>query len=129
MEGQGSTEIVEPTIYESFRLFLIALDRAFFRVPWAKLQSFLVEGIEIAATDLEFGQLAGVQHYLFKSPYSLLRPGTKTFISQLARSSSEFQSWDTATITKRTQRFADRCARILNQLGSEKRTQAEGEGE
>lgn len=116
-EARQGEAYVEPTTYESFRLFLLALDRALLRLPWVKAEKFLLKGMTRAVGDLEFGQLSGVQNYFFQSRISALRPPSRSFIVQLARSSTSDSGWTPEEGNARDARFKSRCGRMLLQMG------------
>lgn len=107
-----------PTVYDSFRLFLQVMDKALTQLPWVKSQKFILDGMLRATGDLNFGQLPGVQHYFFKSRISATRPAPKNFTFQVAQSSADYKEWDAHYVSKRERSYLSGCPKFIRQLGT-----------
>jgi hypothetical protein len=93
----------------------MSVDRAISKQPWGKVVNFMTKNLERAAGDMEIGQLPGVQHYLFVSRLSLLRPTTHEPVFQRASSSPAFKSWTDEFQKKVAIAFANKCESLLVQ--------------
>ncbi len=117
----GLTETTSPqnfadlTTYDAARLFLLSLDKAITKLPWGRIESFLLRGLEIATRDMSLGQLQGVQHYLFTSKLSLVRPTSHELLLQMAANSEAFRSWDDLKRGRTKQGFLTKCSKLLVQ--------------
>ena len=124
LENERPTEYASMTTYDAARLFLMTLDRALARLPWAKVEGFVAQSLLKAANDLSLGELPGFQDYVFKSPHSILVPRTIDLPLQIASSSDVFREWaktegDSKDDKPRrlATRFLDECERMFQRPG------------
>lgn len=115
-EMKNTERFEQLSIYDSVRLFLLSADRALSRLPWLRAQEFVLHAAELATQDLTYGQLPGVQHYLFRSGFSVFRAASKDFIVQLAESSDAFRGWPNHLRSHLSNRFDSKCSRFLVQF-------------
>lgn len=115
IENIESDEYRKPTVYDNMRLFMIALDRAISRLAWGQVSQFMIKALNRAASSMDLGQYAGLQHYLFASKQSLMRPASHEMIFQIANNSKYFKEWDQAARERHALGFSAGCTEMLMQ--------------
>lgn len=106
----SENEFRSPQVYDFSRLFMLALDRAIAGLPWGRGSNLMARALNLAANDIEIGQLQGVQHYFFESRTSLLRPSTHDAIEQISNGSIGYKRWKDEGVDKtRVDSFAVDC--------------------
>lgn len=108
-------EFPSPTTYETFRLFMVAIDKAITRLPWDRTTNFLTRTLETAAQDMNLAQRSGIQHYLFSSEFSLLHSTTKDLIIQSAFSTEAYRQWTPEQKDSNERAFLSNCEKLVLQ--------------
>lgn len=101
--------------YKVMRLFMVVLDRAMHRLTWGNAANFLVDGLQLAVSDLSKGQAAGVQHFLFESRSSPLSAVDLDLILGSAKYQPLFEE-TAATESKHHESFMQRCSALLREI-------------
>jgi hypothetical protein len=120
-EGNFSTV----NTYDAVRFFLIAIDRAITKLPWGRIDRFMIDNLSRAASDMDLGQLPGVQFYLFNSSFSMVKPATHELAIQMAMSDHAYKLWSEEDAAQFANNFSLKCETMLVQGHS--RRKAEGE--
>jgi hypothetical protein len=124
VENRTSASFRRPEIYDIARLFTLILDQAITQMPWGNVTKFMLKGLSLTTADIEVAQRLGVQHYLFISKNSLLRPATHELILQMTTGSQCYKQFGDDKRKENERSFRSNCANIFEpspQEGSETR--------
>ena len=103
----------KPSTFENGRLFTYAMDRAITRMPWGDVVMFMLGNMNVMARNLDLSRKVGLQHYLFNSRNSLLRPSTSEVSLQTLSSIRAFGKVDPDQVAKLESGFLDSCSKIF----------------
>lgn len=110
--ANGGTQL-EP--YASTRFFLMALDQAVAKLPWAELAQQMTKALRLISQDMVLGQSVGVQNWLFNSAdrTSLLKPTTTNLIREMVEFNSLVRETPAEERKAYSSRFSGRCESYL----------------
>jgi len=91
VENRTSVNDYRPGIYDIARLFTLVIDQAISKMPWGTMTKFMLKNLTLTTSDMEIGQRFGVQHYLFVSKNSLLKPATHELLLQMTTGSQSYK--------------------------------------
>ncbi len=102
--------------YDAMRFFVLTVDKAIYRLPWAKLLNFTLNGIKEVTADMSLGQSPKIQDMLFKNALSPLIPVDLHLVLGFASSMPSVEDLkDSERIQAKD--FHDNCASLLARVG------------
>lgn len=93
VENKDSGNYSELSTYDIVRIYANLVDSSIAHLPWGRVNRFVLKTLDSITSDLEIGQRPGVQHYLFNSKASLLKPANHELVLQMATSSQAYKEW------------------------------------
>ncbi len=113
LPGSGN-KAMEP--YVAARFFMMALDKAITRLPWADLGQKMVKALALITQDQVLGQSVGVQNWLFnpESRASLLKPATTNLIREMVEFNSTVRETPEEERSSKKSRFEQSCDDYLS---------------
>lgn len=113
-EGLDASRFHSLSAYDAARMFLLAVDKAITKLPWGQVLRLVTSGLDMAR-DMSYGQRPGVQHFLFESQLSLLRPTTPERLLHRATNSQSYRDWSDERRNRQQKTFENRCSAMLVQ--------------
>lgn len=99
--------------YEAMRLFVMAVDKALYQLPWDRVIQFLISSLDLSTKDLSLGQSSFIQELVFgRNSNAPLRPFDKSWVTGLA-SSVRLVNESADREAEMAKRFQKRCQQLL----------------
>jgi len=115
--GEGKPNL---TPYASARFFLMSLDRAIARLPWAKVGNAMSAMLSAITRDKVLSQSVGLQNWLFEpeGSLSLLKPSTAGLLTQMVSYNESVRELNESDRERERRTFQNSCEGFLSARGN-----------